>query len=827
MTKRLFRALMAMTLLAVMLLSACANQTPAPTAAPVAPTAAPTEAAAAPTVAPTVAPTEVPAPTVAPTEAPAAAVGPEELWMPREVKAAYAAGTRSPDGNPGPNYWQNRTVHDIRLSISPPDRTVTATQTFTYTNTSPSPLGLLGLRTYMDVHKREALREDPVPAEFYTDGVTIGAVRVNGTPIVPQQLAPFASTSYLLVLAQPLAPGASITVDMEWSYELAPANGWKEGVIDDTAFFLAYFYPRVARLNETESPGNLGFDLDSFTARAGREAVNDFADFTVSVEVPKNFVVWATGDLQNPDEVLQPEYAQRLADSFTSDEVITIATPEETQQGLVTAQSDTVTWRWKADNVSDFALGLGDRWVWDAGSVVVDPASGRRASVQAAYPSEATSFATMIQDAKDALAFGSNEWPGVPYPYSKMTVFAGGADEEYPMMANDEAELSERLSEMGVTTRLIAAHEILHSWFPFAMGIDERRYPFMDEGWTTAFEHLFNLNDMSEEDATKAFIAFRSSRLGTIVPGADLPIIYPADTTRLGPVGSNAYGRPALGYLALKELMGEEAFKESLHAFIERWEGKHPLPWDMFNTFNDVSGQELNWFFDRWFFQPTYMDLAIEGVEPADGGATVQVRNEGGAPIPFDVVVTFADGSSETFRQGPAIWRDSPTAVTIIIEGGKEPVSITLNGGIFVDATPADNSWASPDAQPTSAPAAVPPPTEELTKLRANSWQWASYSGPTEEFAVENPANYQLTFNADATLAIKADCNQAVGNYQGEGGKLTVEIGPVTAAACGEDSRSEDLLRLLPSAALYRFDGDNLVIELMADGGTLTFTPTN
>jgi heat shock protein HslJ len=827
MTNRLFRAPLSLALLAVILLSACSNQTPAPTVVPV----APTEAAAAPTAAPTaapVAPTEAAAPTAAPTAAPVAAMtGPEELWMPREVKAAYASGARSPDGNPGPNYWQNRSVHDIKLTISPPDRTVTGTQTFTYTNNSPKPLTALGLRTYMDVHRREAMREDPVASpDFFTDGVTLGAVRINGQPIVPQQLIPFEATSYLLVLAQPVAPGASITLDMEWSYELAPANGWKEGVIDDTAFFLAYFYPRVAHNSETESAGNLGFDLDAFTARAGREAVNDFADFTVSVNVPKNFVVWATGDLQNPDEVLQPTYAERLAASFTSDEVVTIATPEETQQGLVTAQSDTVTWRWKADNVSDFALGLSDRWVWDAGSVVVDPATGRRASVQAAYPSDATSFISMVQDAKDTLAFGSTEWPGVPYPYSKMTVFAGGADEEYPMMANDEATLSERLTGMGVTTRLVAAHEVLHSWFPFAMGIDERRYPFMDEGWTTTFEYLFNTNDLGAEDASKIFVAFRSSRLASTVPGADLPIIYPADTTRLGPVGSNAYARPAVGYLALKELMGEEAFRTSLHAFMERWEGKHPLPWDMFNTFNEVSGQDLNWFFDRWFFQPTYLDLAIEAVEPAAGGATVVVRNVGGAPMPFDVIATYADGSSETFRQSPAVWRDSPTAATITLASGKEPVSVTLEGGIFVDATPADNSWASAGAAPAATPAAVSPPSAELTKLQANAWQWVAYNGPTEIIGITtSPGTYGLTFNADGTLAVKADCNQAAGSYQAADGKLAITLGPVTAAACGENSRSERLLSLLPSAALYRFDGDNLLIELMADGGTLTFTP--
>jgi amidase len=134
-----------------------------------------------------------------------------------------------------------------------------------------------------------------------------------------------------------------------------------------------------------------------------------------------------------------------------------------------------------------------------------------------------------------------------------------------------------------------------------------------------------------------------------------------------------------------------------------------------------------------------------------------------------------------------------------------------------------ETTIAQIDAVRPAPPLGVPPPTEELVRLRANPWQWRSYSGPTEEFAVENPAGYQLTFNSDATLAITADCNQAAGSYQGEGGKLTIELGPVTAAACPEGSRSEQFLALLGGAALYRFDGNDLIIELMADGGTLTF----
>ncbi|NTU84432.1 MAG: M1 family metallopeptidase [Chloroflexales bacterium] len=607
--------------------------------------------------------------------------------------AAFQTGTRSPDGKPGPNYWQNRSVHDITINVAPPSRTISATETITYTNNSPNALPQLVFRVYQNVHQPDARRDEPKPLDSLNAGVQIDAFSVNGQAIDLNTYPLFAQTGttyYGLNLAgAELQPGASMKLSFTWHYDLAPAAGWKEGAVDDTSYFLAYFYPRVAMLNDVPA-GIDGWDIEQHMALSGREMANEFADYTFSVNVPKNFVVWATGELQNPDEVLQPTYAQRLASSLTGDAISIIATPEETQQGLVTAQTDTVTWKWKAENVTDIALGLSDHYTWDAGSVVVDPATGRRASVQAAYPVEATTFTDMVQHGKDALAFGSTAWPGVPYPYSKSTIFMGGADEEYPMMANDAAE-----GPADVGVRFVAAHEVLHSWFPFFMGTDERRYPFMDEGWTTAFEYLFNEQDLGVEQADKIFINFRSSYLNKVPYGGDLPIIFPAEWSRGAVTGRNAYEKAALGFLALKDLMGEEAFKGALQEFIARWNGKHPLPWDMFNTFNDVSGQSYSWFFNSWYTQPHYIDLTVGGVQKADASYAVQVQNVGGMPIPFDVNVVYADGTSETLHQSPAIWQASPSAATVQIAGDKEPKEVTLDGGIFVDATPDNNSWTS------------------------------------------------------------------------------------------------------------------------------------
>lgn len=628
-----------------------------------------------------------------------AEAGPDELTVPREIERAYQRGTRSRDGTPGPKYWQNQSRHTIRLSITPPDRRITGEQEIVYTNNSPDPLPLLVFRMYLNSHKPEAMRDRPVPTAYLTDGVTVSDLTINGKPAVwdDPRTAPYnpvGSTTHVLPLDQPLAPGASVTITMRWSYDITPDNGWKEGAINDNTYFLAYFFPRVTNYSDYS-----GWDFAPFTT--GREFNNDFADFDVTVDAPRDFVVWATGELANPDAVLQPAVAARYKATRSSDEIVTLAEPADVAGGRITARAERLQWRWQASHVPDFALAISNSYRWQASSVVVDPATGRRSAVEAAYAPTATDFIDTVADARATLAFGSTEWPGVPYPYPKTTIVLGGADEEYPMMVNDGSNLGST-PPAGVTvndfTAFVAAHEILHSWFPFFMGINEKRYPFMDEGWTTTFEYLRNRKVLGTERADALYKRFRVTGVGWVEPtsGNEIPIITPQDSLygQTPVFGFNQYGKASLGYIALKDLMGEAAFKAGLHTFMTRWNGKRPLPWDMFASFNTAgTGQDLDWFFNNWFFGYNYMDLAIAGVTSAKDGHTVSLRNPGGMAVPFDVVATYADGTSERIHRTPAAWKDSPRETTVRLASQKALQSVAIDTGLFVDFVPGDNEW--------------------------------------------------------------------------------------------------------------------------------------
>ncbi|MDN6280200.1 MAG: M1 family metallopeptidase [Psychroflexus sp.] len=602
----------------------------------------------------------------------------QDLYQPRSVQQAFEKGSRSENGQPGENYWQNHAVYDIHVKVNPPNRTIQGTEKITYTNNSPDTLKVLNYKLILNHHKPGAPRLRQVSEDYLTSGMHIDTYSENG--VEKEWNNENNGINKVVELTQALAPQESIDLSLDWHFDVSKQSG-REGAIDSTTFFLAYFYPRVAVYDDYE-----GWDMMAFAG--SQEFYNDFNDYTFQVTVPKDYIVWATGSLLNPEEVLQKKYADLLAESMQSDEIIKIADQEALKGKAVTQQNATNTWQWKADHITDVAIAVSDQYNWDAGSVVVDSETGRRASVQAAYDEPSTDFRKMVEYGKHALQWFSNNTPGIPYPYQKMSIIRGFADMEYPMMANDNSREDPNF------TRFVVEHEIAHTYFPFYMGTNETRFGFMDEGWATAFEYLIGIEDLGKEEASKNFKGFRVNRwINDPSIEQDLPIITPSNIMSGAGAGSNQYGKAGLGYLALKELLGDEMFQKSLQTYMERWNGKHPIPWDFFNSFNDVSGKNLNWFWNSWFFSNNYIDFAIQKVNLKRDKAKLHIKNVGGMPAPFDVVVTMQDGSKETYRQTPEIWVDNLVETTIELKGVKNATEISLDGGIWMDADLSDNVW--------------------------------------------------------------------------------------------------------------------------------------
>ncbi|MEO7444183.1 MAG: M1 family aminopeptidase, partial [Ferruginibacter sp.] len=428
-----------------------------------------------------------------------------------------------------------------------------------------------------------------------------------------------------------------------------------------------------------------GWDLTPFLEVL--EFYNDFNDYRVRVTVPKNFIVWGTGMLQNTNSVLQPAAAGRYSRSLSSDEVTTVATPADIRNGNITTQQDMNTWIFTANDIPDVAFGLSDHFRWDAGSVVVDNKTRRRASVQAAYNDTSADYHYMVNYAKESLRWLSNKWPGIPYPYAKTTIFQGYAGMEYPMMANDETY------EDTTFSRFVAAHEIAHTYMPFYMGINETRYGFMDEGFATFYEYLLNKDNLGKEKADAFFRQFRVNGWASDNSiDQDQPIITPGPNLRGNGIGSNQYGKPALGYLAMKEMLGDDLFKKCLLAYMDRWHGKHPLPWDFFNSFNNVSGQNLNWFWNAWFFLPTWIDYSLEDVKKSGNQYFITIKNIGGMPAPLDLIISYADGTKETLHKTPQAWKQNLQQHVINLPWKKMISGVQITSDIYMDADTSNNT---------------------------------------------------------------------------------------------------------------------------------------
>ena len=604
----------------------------------------------------------------------------QTLYTPRAVAHAYKVGARSLDGRPGPNYWQNHARYTIAISLAPPARQVTGTEQITYFNESPDTLHNLLFRLILNIHKPGAPRAFPASEDYLTSGVHVDSFVVNGAP------RPWGNDAQIFTLRgvrlpAPLAPHDSVRVSLNWHYDLSKESN-REGMLDSTTAFLAYFYPRVDVYDDYD-----GWDGTAFTDM--QEFYSDFNDYDVSVKVPANFIVWGTGTLTNPDDVLAPEFAQRLKTSMTSDETVNIATQEDLKAHRVTRADGDHTWHFTATHIPDMTFAVSDHYDWDGGSVVVEDATGRRASVQAAYNDTSVDYKHMVQFGRHGLGWLSHNWPGVPYPYEKSTVVEGRADMEYPMMVNDNSFADT------VFARFVVEHEMAHTYFPFYMGINESRYAMMDEGWATTFEYLIGQADVGPARATDFYKQFRvNGWAADPSPLEDLPIITPNDAENGQAYGNNAYGKPSIGYLALKDMLGDATFGKALHEFMDRWHGKHPIPWDFFYTFNNVTGKNLDWFWNSWYFSNTYIDLAPTGVT----GSTVKVKNIGGMPAPFDLLVKYSDGSQDSLHETSAVWEKTPTQASVVLKSKKTVSSVTLKHGVWVDADTTNDTWTRASA---------------------------------------------------------------------------------------------------------------------------------
>jgi len=603
----------------------------------------------------------------------------QDVPLPLNIQKAYDNNTRSYDGNPGPAYWQNSSDYKMDVTVNTKTDEIIGSAEITYFNNSPDTLKHLVLRLYQDFFRQGSARQWAINTGDLMEGTDITSLIIDGEVYNKENDFPgYYMTNFRIRLKKTINPGATAKVVIDWNVDLPTVRGLRMAKNDEGHYFIAYWYPQIAVYDDVD-----GWDLIEYYGIV--EFYNDINNYEVNISVPGDYVVWATGELQNASDVLQNEIANRYEKAKKSDEVVQIITQKDYKNNAVTEKAKSHTWSFKAINVPDFSFAISNKSNWDGTSLVVDKSIGRRVFTDAVYPDGSKHWTKGAEVSRASVEYMSNTLPGIPFPYPHMTsVWNGkrGGGMETPMMANNGGP-----SKYDDFVELLF-HEISHTYFPFYMGTNERKYAWMDEGWAAYLPNELSKELVPEADYLKYVSDSYLSLAGQEV---ELPLMIPSFQHNSFPSGRvAAYTRPAMAYHFLRDALGDKKFKLALHEYIKRWNGKHPLPYDFFNTFEDALGEDLQWYFQPWFFETGYPDL---GIKEITNNNEVVVEKVGNFPIPVCIVYEMENGKSNKVYHSTAIWKDGNTSFTVQLPKNIVIDKVRLGNDHIPDVNQANNIW--------------------------------------------------------------------------------------------------------------------------------------
>jgi peptidase M1-like protein len=596
---------------------------------------------------------------------------------------------RTGAGTPGPEYWQQRVDYLIRASLDTVRQTVTGEERITYHNRSPDTLRYLWLQLDQNLFKSSSrgARLFDQNSRFGTQGADGG---VTLTKVATVEAARATNLRYLVNgtmlrvdLPHPLPPGRGTILEIGWSFPFGRNSNRMglEQIEGSYVYEVAQWYPRLAVYDDVR-----GWNTEQYLGQG--EFYLEYGSFDVSLTLPANMLVAATGTLQNPAQVLTATQRARLARARSSDSTVIIRSTDEVRDpaSRPITPSGTLTWRFTADSVRDFAWAAARHFVWDAAR-----ANGGKTLAMSFYPSSAEPvWKQSTQDIRFAIENYSS-WYRYPYPVAvNVNGIEGGM--EYPMIVfchnrND-----------GPALFSVTDHEIGHTWYPMVVGNNERRYAWMDEGFNT-FMNYYNWEKRfpgtyNRRGNPNLYITFALS-------GREDPIMTPADRIR-GDLSVTAYTKPGLGLILLRDhIIGRERFDPAFREYIRRWAYKHPTPADFFRTIEDGVGEDLSWFWRAWFYTTERLDQAVDSVTTADSQGVVSrvyLRSVTPMPMPVELDLRMDDGSSQHLTLPVEIWYQG-RRYTLLVPGPKKVVGAAIDTrNFYPDIRRENNSWLAPAA---------------------------------------------------------------------------------------------------------------------------------
>jgi hypothetical protein len=533
---------------------------------------------------------------------------------------------RNAAGAPGHNYYQQQADYKMELTLDDSKQILRGSEVITYTNNSPDDLDYLWLQLdqnlfakdsdskLITVEKMEDFRSiSSIERRLfdYDGGFKIEEVKaLNGADLNYS----INKTMLRIDLKQALKTNGSISFKIKWWYNINDrmAVGGRSGYEyfkdeDNYIYTIAQFFPRMCVYDDVS-----GWQNKQFLGRG--EFTLPFGNYEVSLTVPGDHVVSATGTLQNESTVLSTIERKRLQTARKADSPVFIVTQEEAEKAEQNKVKSLKTWKFKANNVRDFAFASSRKFIWDAQNTTV---GGKDVLCMSFYPKEGNPLWERYSTKLVAHTVNTYSKFTVDYPYPvAISIHSKSIGMEYPMICfnggRPEADgtYSER-TKYGMWGVII--HEVGHNFFPMIINSDERQWTWMDEGLNTFVQYL------TEQEWERGY----PSRRGPAYKIADYmrgdksnisPIMTNSESIRQ--FGNNAYGKPATALNILREtIMGRELFDHAFKTYCERWKFKHPTPADFFRTMEDASAVDLDWFWRGWFFSTDHVDIALTDVK--------------------------------------------------------------------------------------------------------------------------------------------------------------------------------------------------------------------
>ena len=543
-----------------------------------------------------------------------------ESWLPTPNNVRTASGA------PGPEYWQQRADYEIDVALDDENQRLSGVSRITYHNQSPHSLSYIWVQLDQNRFKPDSDSAKIASAPNLSSRVSFNAMKSilaretfdGGYRIesVTNSLGNamdyvINKTMMRIDLPETLGPGKSTSFAIKFSHnivdaKLIRARGGSEFFEDDENYIyeIAQWFPRVVAYTDYK-----GWQHKQFLGRG--EFTLDLGDYVVRITVPEDLVVTATGELQNPDEVLLPVWKERLNEAKTAKKAVFVITPEEAKENESRRGKNTKTWVFAAKNVRDFAFAASRKFIWDALGVKVDDQTVMAMSF---YPNEAEPLWSQYSTESIAHTLEVYGRYSFAYPYPVAISVNGPVyGMEYPMICFNGPR-PEKDGTYSKTTKYglisVVIHEVGHNFFPMIVNSDERQWTWMDEGLNSFLQYL------AEQEWEEDYPSRRGDP-EKIVPymrgGSQRPIMTGSE--EILQFGDNAYGKPATALNILREtILGRELFDFAFKEYARRWKFKRPTPSDFFRTMEDASGVDLDWFWRGWFYSTDHVDIAIDDV---------------------------------------------------------------------------------------------------------------------------------------------------------------------------------------------------------------------